>query len=187
MHRLTPVSPLGYPEPRMETAGGFTIREATDRAMASVAARSGYAAAVRKTLSRIIGKPAPDAGRHAGGAMDAFWSAPDQWMLSAPYDEHPDIVADLVPEFGDKASLTEQTDGWCRFSVEGPDIERLCALLCNIDTRAFAPGSAARTSIEHMGCFVLRTGGSSIQIIGPRSSAGSLRHALSAAALSAGF
>lgn len=181
------ITPLGYASPHSEAVGGFTIREITDRAMASVTARKDRADDVKKALRGILKKTAPDVGCYTAGAIDAFWSGPNQWMLGASYDEHEDIVSHFLPKFKGKASLTEQTDGWCRFAVEGADLDRLCSLICNIDMRQFGPGRAVRTAIEHIGCFVLRVDDQTIHIIGPRSSAGSLHHALVTAARSAPY
>lgn len=187
MSKLQAISPLGFVTPLVETHGGFTIREITDRAMASVTARRGQEKAVSKALASLIGQPAPDAGCHGGGDIDAFWTGQNQWMVSAPFEKHEDIVTDIAPAFKSKASLTEQTDGWCRFSVEGEGLEKFCSLICNIDTRGFTPGRVVRTTIDHLGCFVLRLDATTVQVIGPRSSAASLYHALGAAAVSAGY
>jgi len=184
---LHALSPLGFTTPHSETVGAFTMSEVTDRAMASLTARQGCGDAVKTILGKILKQPAPAVGEYRAGTIDAFWTGQSQWMLAAPFDDHEDIVASFAGKFKGKASLTEQTDGWCRFAVSGPDINRLCSLLCNIDMRRLNAGMVARTSIEHIGCFVLRLADDSLQIIGPRSSAGSLHHAIITAARSAPF
>ena len=93
----------------------------------------------------------------------------------------------ILNKFEGRASLTEQTDGWCRFSVEGPGLDQLCSLICNINTRDFLPDVAVRTSIEHIGCFLLRFDANAMHVIGPRSYAESLHHALETAAKSVAF
>ena len=185
--KLHAVSPLGFTTPHKHMVGAYAISEVTDRAMASVTARKDCGAAVKNILTKILKQPAPEVGGYCAGEIEAFWTGQGQWMLAAPFDDHEDIVASFVGTFKGKASLTEQTDGWCRFSISGPDIDRLCSLLCNIDMRGLIAGKASRTSIEHIGCFLVRVADDSLHIIGPRSSAGSLHHAISAAAKSAPF
>jgi sarcosine oxidase subunit gamma len=185
--KLHAVSPLGYTTPHKDTVSAYAISEVTDRAMASVTARKDCGAAVKNILTKILKQPAPEVGGYCAGEIEAFWTGQSQWMLAAAFDEYEDIVASFAGVFKGKASLTEQTDGWCRFAIAGPDLDRLCSLLCNIDMRGLTAGKASRTSIEHIGCFVLRSADDNMQIIGPRSSAWSLHHAICTAAKSAPF
>lgn len=187
MPKLHSLSPLGFSEPQKIVVGDFTISEVTDRAMASVTARKDCGDRTKSVLSKILKQPAPDVGEYTAGAIDAFWTGQNQWMLAAPFDNYEDIVGAFAGQFAGIASLTEQTDGWCRFAIDGVAIDRLCSLLCNIDMRRLTPGKASRTSVEHIGCFVVRLADDKIQIIGPRSSADSLHHAISTAAQSAAF
>ncbi len=187
MYSLSGLSPLGFATPQSKNFGNFTITEVTDRAMASVTARKGEEVFVQKALSNILNQPAPGVGCHVAGKIGAFWIGQNQWMLSAPFDTHGDIVDAFLNKFRGKASLTEQTDGWCRFTVEGVELNRLCSLLCNVDTRDFLSGKAARTSIEHIGCFLLRLDTTVIEVLGPRSNAESLHHAIAVAAHSVAF
>lgn len=187
MPNLYALSPLGFATPHTETIGDFTVIEIIDRAMASVISRKGYEDAVTAILEKILKQPAPSIGECRAGNIDAFWIGQSQWMLAAPFADHEDIVASFIEKFKGKASLTEQTDGWCRFAVSGSGIDRLCSLLCNADMRRLKAGGVTRTAIEHIGCFVLRLADDKIQIIGPRSSAGSLHHAIVTAARSAPF
>ena len=184
LHSLTP---LGAEKPRVTMVGDTCIAEHVGFALASVTARAGGAAATKKALAKIINQPAPEAGQFVGGDIAAFWTGPEQWFLQAPFASHEDIENFCGASFAGHASVVEITDGWCRFVLSGPHILRILSLLCAIDIRQFAPGAAMRTSIEHLGCFVLRVAEDEIQILGPRSSAGSLHHALCAAAKSAPF
>ena len=187
MPKLHAISPLGFATPHTEIVGAFSISEVTDRAMASVTARKDCGAAVKTILKKILQQPAPEVGGYCAGEIEAFWMGQSQWMLAADFDAHEDIVNSFGCKFKGKASLTEQSDGWCRFAITGADPDRLCSLLCNIDMRGLTVGKASRTSIEHIGCFVLRVTDENIHIIGPRSSAASLHHAICAAAKSAPF
>lgn len=188
-HRLKPITPLGYDLPHSVTVGPVTIAEVVDTALASLAARMGGEAATAQA-ALASGIPLPDAGKAArGDTFGAFWLGPQQWMIEAPFATHEDITAKLKPLFGDAASLTEQTDAWARFDVTGPDLPALFERLCNYDLRSHGAGCATRTVIEHLGCYVvIRAAGPAlghVSVIGPRSSAASLFHALETAARSA--
>ena len=179
-HRLKPLTPLGHASPQTDMIGPVTIAENTSVALASLATRNGRSAdVVQAAQSLNIALPTP------GRASDnALWLAPDQWLIEAPFATHEDIVAYLKPAFNDAASITEQTDAWVRFDLSGPDLHAMFERLCALDTRAMHPGHATRTVIEHLGCYVTcRAAGFSI--LGPRSSAKSLHHALTTAAKSA--
>ena len=172
-HRLKPLAPLGRAMPQTDAIGPVTITENTSMALASLATRKGCDADVAKAAKTLnIRLPAPG---HA--SENALWLAEGQWMIEAPFDTHEDIVAYLKPAFGAAASLSEQTDAWVRFDLTGPNLHAMFELLCNLDTRAMRPGDGTRTVIEHLGCYVVcRSAG--FTILGPRSSAKSLHHAL---------
>ncbi|MCR9109069.1 sarcosine oxidase subunit gamma [Marivita sp. XM-24bin2] len=178
MHDLSPLTPLGNAEPSMETIGEVTLTEVTDVALASVAARLGREEDTRAALKKVIGADAPETSRHAGSTLRAFWTGPDQWMVEAPLETHEDLAKMLSNEIGAAASITEQTDAWCRFDLVGRDLFRALELLCAADTADWSGGEVQRCSIEHLGCFVLCRDPSTISILGPRSAAGSLHHAL---------
>lgn len=191
-HHLHSLTPLGAKEPVMVEVAGTKITEMVDIALASIAARYGHEADCQNALAKMIGAPAPDVGKisgsgRPGGDVAAFWTGPDQWFVQAPFGEYEEIAALCAAEFGPSASVVELTDGWCRFALAGPDMRRVLSLLCAIDIRGLAPGDASRTVIEHVGCFVLCTAPDEVHILGPRSSAGSLHHALIAAAKSAPY
>lgn len=184
-HRLKPLTPLGHAEPETVTVGPVTITEVVDRALASVASRLGREADVA-AAAKAAGIPLPGASQSVEGTpYGAFWLGSEQWMVEAPFATHEDIRAVLLPLFGDAASITEQTDAWVRFDVSGKDLPALFERLCNFDLRSAAVGAATRTVIEHLGTYVIKRSETLYSVIGPRSSARSLHHALITAAKSA--
>ncbi|WP_424987220.1 sarcosine oxidase subunit gamma [Microbulbifer sp. S227A] len=185
MHDLKPLTPLGAAEPRVERIGPVTLTETVSVALASVAARLGREEAARSTLARVIGAEAPAPSRHGGGTPAAFWTGPDQWMIEAPIATHEDLARQMVDTFGDTASVTEQTDAWCRFDLGGDDLPSVMERLCAVDLRPWQGGEVQRTTIDHLGCFLLCRDPRHLSVIGPRSSAGSLHHALVTACKSA--
>lgn len=184
-HRLKPLCPLGASAPQTATVGPVTLTEVTDVAMASLSSRMGREAEVAQAAEAAgIALAAP--GRWADRAPFAsFWLSADSWMIEAPFASHEDIRAALVPLFGTAASITEQTDAWARFDVAGADLPAMFERLCNVDLRAAPEGLATRTVIEHLGCYLVRRTADRLSVIGPRSSAASMWHALETAARSA--
>ncbi len=185
MHDLVAITALGGSDPRVDTVASVTCTEVPAVALASVAARAGREDAARTALAKLIGASAPDVGQVAGDVIAAFWTGPDQWMVEAPFDTHEELAHLTKDRVGDTASVSEQTDAWTRFDLEGADVLVVLELLCNLDCRKMGAGETARTSIHHLGCYVLFRSTASFSLYGPRSSAGSLHHAIVAAMKSA--
>lgn len=184
MAKLKAITPLGAYEPQVDTFDGLTIREVTDRALASLAARIGQETACAKAAGTLLGAELPGPQTWAGGGeFTAWWTGPDQWMVDAAYAGHTLLAAEVKTAVGDTASVTEQTDGWCRFDLEGPACFDVLERLCQLDLRSGSAGGAQRCALEHVGIFLLcREPGQSYSVLGPRSSAASLHHALMTAA-----
>ncbi len=185
-HRLKPIPPLAGNTPRTDLFAGLTVTENPDLALASIACRLGQEIAFSAVAKKAFGFALPGPGLVTGmGDYTAFWTGPDQWMVEAAFASHEDIAAILKAALKSMASVTEQTDGWARFDVQGSAAPTVFERLCNLDTRAMENGSATRTSIDHLGCFVIcRKRGEDFSVLGPRSSAGSLHHAITTAATS---
>ncbi|WP_425040957.1 sarcosine oxidase subunit gamma [Primorskyibacter sp. S187A] len=183
--QMMPLTALGGDTPRVDTHGPVTLTEISHLALASVAARLGQEDACRAHLIALLGGSVPGVEQLVLHEPEAgFWIGPDQWMIGAPHDSHEDLAAQLVQRFGETASITEQNDAWAVFDLEG-DVAPVMELLCPINMRAFPAGSARRSSIDHLGCFVTCRADTHLRILGPRSSAGSLHHALLTAMKSA--
>lgn len=187
MASLTQTTALGGTIPFDETIGGNRIREVSDAAMASLAMLKGQGAAFKKAAASRLGElPAPghavdSAAGHGGGAnhTSSIWMGPDQYLVEGI------DAATLAATFGASAAITDQSDAWVRFDVTGGDVVAMLERLSGADTRRMQAGSATRTAIHHMHCVIVcRAGGTDFTILGPRSSAASLHHALVAAAAS---
>jgi sarcosine oxidase subunit gamma len=186
-HRLKPLPALGGDRPRVEDISGLRIAEVVDSALASLSCRRGRDAEFATVAERVFGFALPGPARAvAGMPYGAVWTGPEQWFIEAPFASHEDIARSLKGEFKDLASITEQTDGWVRFDVTGKGALDLFERLCPLDVRGMEDNAASRTLIEHLGCIVIcRKAGVEFSVLGPRSAAGSLHHALIAAARSA--
>jgi sarcosine oxidase, subunit gamma len=182
---LVAMTALGAREAAVASVGPLTITERTDLALASVAARRGRMADLVKAATPA-GLPLPGPAQHQDDApYAAFWVAPEMWFVEAPYATH-ELIADLLTAaLGTAASVTEQTDAWVVFDFQAPDLAPLLERLCNVDFPAAPKGHATRTVIEHLGCYIIKHGPGAVRLYGPRSSAGSLLHAVEVAAASA--
>lgn len=176
MTDLTPITALGGSAPAVHQFGPLRISENPDVALASLALRRG---ATRPTP---MGLELPGPGQWvAGNGMAAFWTGPDQWMIEAEGRATEDFAAALAVE-ASGCSITEQTDAWTVFEIvsENGDapIRALMEKLVNLDAGAFGPGSATRTGLHHMSAYVIRRADDRLAIIGMRSMAAALWHAL---------
>ena len=186
-HRLQPLLPLAGKSPRADTFDGLAITESANLAMASLTCRLGRSEDFARTALAVFGMAMPRPGLvKAQPPFAAIWIGPDQWLIEAPFDTHEDIARIVKDKMGGTASVTEQTDGWARFEVEGPRAADVFERLCALDIRSMQTGAASRTLVEHLGCLVVcREAGQRFSVLGPRSAAGSLHHALVTAAQSA--
>ena len=179
MASLTPTTALGGTIPFDETIGGNRIREASDTVMASLAMLKGKGAAFKKAAANQLGTlPAPGNGGSDKQAS-TVWMGPDQYLVEGI------DAATLSATFGASAAVTDQSDAWVRFDVTGGDVIAMLERLSGANTRKMKAGSATRTAIHHMHCVIVcRAAKTDFTILGPRSSAASLHHALVAAAAS---
>jgi sarcosine oxidase subunit gamma len=164
----------------------MTIAENPDLSVASVAARLGQEASCQERLSTLLGADPPLPGEALlRDPVSAIWTGADQWMMTASYSDHENLAGDLKSHLGETASVTEQSDAWVCFDISGNDLEALFERLCPVPLRRLATGAAQRTTIDHLGCFVILTqSGQVARVLGPRSSAASLHHAVTTAAIS---
>ena len=182
-HQLKAMTPLGAASPKIETFDGVRIEEIVSSALASVAARKGKTEELRDAAKTALGLDLPPPGKASSGEpYSCFWMGPDQWMVEAPFASHEDIADRLQASLGGNASVTEQTDGWARFDITSSRAIDLFEILCPVDVAEMQAGDATRSLMEHVGIFlVCRKAREHFSVLGPRSSAVSLHHALSTA------
>lgn len=185
-HRLRPRTLLGGTVPKVDKVGTITVRENSDLALASVAARLGQAKALSDQAEQELGMALPEPGYFAASkAMRSFWIGPEQWMFEAPYETHGDLDRQLKAIFAHRASITEQSDGWSAFEVEGDACVSLFERLCSADLKRLKSGDVVRSSIEHMSTVIFcNESQRSFSLRGAGSTANSLHHSLVTAARS---
>jgi sarcosine oxidase subunit gamma len=162
--------------------GPFRLEENTGFALASLALRTGDARAVRSAVDQVLGFAAPGPGSYAAGdEFAAFWMSPDQWMVCASLDGNELLASQLKDKLGGQVSVSEQNDGWVCLDVEGPDLAGVFERLVNVDVHDLKQGTAVRTVIEHVGCFLIcLESGHRYRLFAGRSFAHSLHHAVAA-------
>lgn len=180
MTDLIPITALGATTPRRARFGGLSIVENSGLALASLALHAG------QTPPAPFGLTLPDVGKCTGNTeTGAFWIGRDQWMIQAPGRGESDFAADLRAQ-APKASVTDQTDGFVAFEITSANgalgIEALMAKLVNIDPKTLQPGGVTRTGLDHMSVFLIRRAGNTLCVIGMRTFAGALWHAIATAA-----
>jgi sarcosine oxidase subunit gamma len=113
----------------------------------------------------------------------------DQYLVEATPDtgSRKSAATRLAAALGAAASVTDQSDAYVRFDLEGDRVAGMLERLSAADNAGMDAGAAVRTPIHHMLCLLIcREPGRRFTVYGPRSSAESLHHALTAAAGSLG-
>ncbi|MER9344914.1 sarcosine oxidase subunit gamma [Mesorhizobium sp. M0601] len=176
MPDLKPITALGGDKPRRLRHGALDLEENSGLALTALALRRG----TPKPAPFGLDLPGPGAWTPSG-EVAAFWTGPDQWMIEGLDRADTDFTAEVM-NFCPDCSVTEQTDGFVAFELRSSSGEapilQLMAKLVNIDPTRFPSGSATRTGLEHMSVFVIRRTAQHIAILGMRSAAGSIWHAL---------
>ena len=185
MASLTAHTALGGNAPRDTVIGGIRITEIADVDLASLAIRRGGGdAASRATKTMFGGLPAAG-GMMSKGGDSIIWMGADQYLVEAADSARmPGRAAStLAAAVGAAASVTDQSDAYVRFDLDGEQLLDMLERLSAANSRKMGAGATVRTPIHHMLCLlVCREPGTRFTIYGPRSSAASLHHALTAAA-----
>ncbi|MEZ5752399.1 MAG: sarcosine oxidase subunit gamma family protein [Paracoccaceae bacterium] len=103
------------------------------------------------------------------GAVRLVWAGREQAFLIG-----------AAPDEGLSAAITDQSDGWAWFRLQGEDATAVLARLTPLDLRvsAFAPGTSARAPLNHMQAVILRTAADAFELAVFRSMAQTAQHEL---------
>lgn len=180
MTDLIPLTALGATDLRSERLGALTIAEDDSYGLASLTLRKG------QNAPTPFGLTLPQAGFAAqSGSTSAIWTGHDQWMIVGAGQGQTDFAAQVLAQ-APNSSVTEHTDGFVcvdiRSNAGGLPIAALMSKLVNLPPEAYATGRATRTGLDHMTVFLYRREEEHLSILGLRSYAGSLWHALVTAA-----
>lgn len=180
MPDLTPITALGGHALRVAEIGSLVLREVTDLGIASAALRHGKTGS---KLAATLGTALPGPLQVAeGSTLSALWIGPEQYLVFGSCPPKDDFAGRLKAQIGDEGSVTEQTGAWVCFDVEGDDAMQCLELICNLDQRRIRKGYGTRTSVHHLGCYVMICPSvAGCRILGPSASAETLYHALDTA------
>lgn len=158
--------------------GPYSLNEVADNALVSLAVPQSRLKRAAEHLHDHYGLELPDPEvlyTNSANSQSIFWMARNQWMIERPELQDPNWAATLgSAQIG---YVTEQTGAWVRFDLEGPSLGRVLQRLANVGAARWVDAVAIRTSIHHLGVFVICRG-SVVSIYGPRSSADSLARAV---------
>ncbi|MFB9950529.1 sarcosine oxidase subunit gamma [Rhizobium puerariae] len=180
MPDLKPTTALGNDTARKAQHGVLTIEENADLALASLALRRNV------TAPTPFGLTLPGSGKWVCNTdVSALWTGPDQWLLEGRGQAEADFAAAVTAQCPG-CSVTDQTDGFVAFEIlssagEAP-VLTLMAKLVNLDPARLEPGTGSRTGLEHMSVSAIRRAADRLAVLGMRSAAGTLWHALNTTA-----
>ena len=157
------------------------IAERSDISIASLALRKGG------SVPQPFGLPLPGPGEWAcRDTTGVLWSGPGQWLVLAERHADGELASELKASCP-SCSVTEQTDGWVVIDIEcqagGDMFAEMLARLANTDSDKLSQGRCVRTLLHHLSCHFVRLGPGRLRILGARSSAGSLWHAIETVAV----
>lgn len=154
---------------------GLSLSEVVPELITSVMPYDGQKAAASDLLKATAGLDLPGPNRTTGqdGAR-AVWTGRGQAMvLGAPVD----------PSLARHAALTDQSDAWAVFRLEGQGVEDVLARLTPLDLNPglFKRGHAARSLLGHMTAVFVKPADGVFEILVFRSMARSAVHELETA------
>jgi sarcosine oxidase subunit gamma len=169
---LPPAEGLGLPV----EIGGIRLTAPDPGPLTLVAPFRGQDSAVSAALRAALGLDLPGPGETRSGAQArAIWFGRRQVLVMGA--EVPTGALDGI------AAVTDQSDGWAAFRLEGTGTDAVLARLTPLDLRphAFPPGRTARTLVGHMAASLTRWNRDSCDILVFRSMAGTAVHDLTTA------
>ncbi|MCP5037697.1 MAG: sarcosine oxidase subunit gamma [Rhodobacteraceae bacterium] len=156
---------------------GIKLRELTGLSILSIAVPLSGEAAAKTAIHTAFGIFMPEIGASttsANLAMRLVRLGVDQlFLLGQSSDAKPAQLKGTV-------YTTDQSDVWIGLELSGPKARTALARICPIDLhpKVFAIDAAARTSMEHLGTIIIRTGNDAFVLLSASSSASSFLHAV---------
>lgn len=149
---------------------GLILTEVVPGAITSVAPYAGQEAATSDALKALIGAgmPAPNRATGREGAR-VIWTGAGQAMVTG---------ARVDPSLAQHAALTDQSDAWVMFHLQGQGVEDVLARLTPLDLNpgVFKKGHAARSLLGHMNAVFLKVAADTFEIMVFRSMARTAVH-----------
>ena len=133
---------------------GVVITERAGLGLATVAVRKGQDAGLKASVREAYGVALPPNSTMVQGKDLSFIGyGPGQWLAVSPTLGNETLAADLSTRLRGLASISDQSGGRAVIRLSGPHARDVLAkgLAIDLDPRAFPPGSAATSTISHMG------------------------------------
>jgi sarcosine oxidase subunit gamma len=133
---------------------GLVIVERERLGLATVAARKGETEALKRAVASAYGVDLPDSSRIVQGPAVSFVGyGPGQWLAVSETLAGEALARDLGERLSGLASISDQSGGRTVLRLRGPRARAVLAkgLPIDLHPKAFAPGSAATSTISLMG------------------------------------
>lgn len=133
---------------------GLVIIERQGLGLATVAARKGQTEALKRAVASAYGVELPASSRLVQGRAVSFVGyGPGQWLAVSETLANEALARDLGERLSGLASISDQSGGRTVLRLRGPRARAVLAkgLPIDLHPRAFAPGSAATSTISLMG------------------------------------
>ena len=161
--------------------GDISLKAPLDMAVVSVALPLGGEAGAEKAIKTAFGTALPKVGKSAQGkdAVRLVRLGQDQAFVLFPHPT-PDAEPVVAGKLKGSAYTTDQTDVWTALELSGADCRKALERICPLDLhpQAFDVNDAARTSMEHLGVVIIRTGEDTFLLMSASSSAETFLHAV---------
>jgi len=144
---------------KAEGAPGVVITERADLGLATVACRKGQDDGFKASVHEAYSVELPSQSAVAqGGDVSFIGYGPGQWLAVSETLKNEALAADLATRLQVLASISDQSSGRAVIRLSGPRARDVLAkgLAIDLDPRAFLLGSAATSTISHMGAQVWR-------------------------------
>ena len=180
MHKLKALTPLNNDQLAFDRFEGITLREENDLSLAMLMKHSGTDKDFHALAKNILKVDFPKVSKSVTqGERVIRWIRSDTWLIEAPYIGHGKLESEIKDLFGNAVAVVEQSDAFCLFDIEGLKCTEVLARLCNVDTGKMKKGDISATQLEHLNCFIVcKKEGQQYRIMGPRSAAISIQHAI---------
>ena len=138
----------------------LTVRERPDVALAAIIARKGQEAELALRMREKFGCELPAMNTYvAATTLRMAATGPRQWLAMADNIGGLQFQRQLTAELGELASIFDQSDGRTILQIQGTKVRETLAkgVLLDLDPAVFGVGSAAITSIAHIGVHFWQT------------------------------
>lgn len=143
---------------RKSDGQGIRVTEREDIGIATVLARKGQHAALKKRVLDRFGIELPAGPRRAhAGDVSLIGTGPGAWLAIADGRANT-FAASLRDATLELASMSDQSDGYAVLRLEGPKVREVLGKLVFIDLhdQTFDVGQAASTAASHIGAILWR-------------------------------